>query len=303
LSHLFCLLAILIWSSLKITGKLVGTGIDPFVLTAWRFVIGGLALLPFALRQSGSQSLKLKPSSILRIGSLGILNVCVSMLLLQLSIYYGKASLTAVIVSMNPLFVSVFALLLIKEQLRPSQFISLALGLVGLLVIIFAETELQLSTYRNLPVGIVFAVLAALIFGLYTVLTKSAIQQFGNLKTNSISFLIGGFILLGVSVLLGKDIWIALTLSNLVFMTHLGLVITGLAYLLYFEGMKRISAATASGYFFLKPAIASILAYIILGETLSRGQILGIILIIASLNSFVLNRLSTFGKRTRRVSQ
>ena len=68
-------------------------------------------------------------------------------------------------------------------------------------------------------------------------------------------------------------------------MAHLGLVITGLAYLLYFEGMKKISAAKAAAYFFMKPVLASLLAFFILKETLSLGQIFGIILVVLSLKS------------------
>lgn len=284
MSHLFCLTAIIIWSSLEITGKLVGTRIDPFTLTAWRFVIGGLALLPFAIRQAKQNSISIKQSSILRIGSLGILNVCVSMLLLQLSIFLGKASLTAVIVSMNPLFVSIFAMLLISEKLSLSQSLSLALGMIGLMVIVLSENELGSISYCNLPLGILFAVLASITFGLYTVLTKSAVSKYGNLLTNSVSFLVGGFMLLLVNLIIGKPFIFELTPRNFMFIAYLGLIITGLAYLLYFEGMKVITASRASGYFFLKPAIATILAYLVLKETLTAGQILGIIFIIISLN-------------------
>lgn len=257
-------------------------------------MIGGLALLPFALRQVSKQQYKLKPSSILHIGSLGILNVCVSMLLLQLSIFYGKASLSAVIVSMNPLFVSVFALLLISEKLGRQQLLSLGLGLAGLIIIILSESELKTSSYRNLPLGIVFAVLASIIFGLYTVLTKSAVLRYGNMLTNSVSFLSGGLILLGLSFVFGWQPMFSPTAVNLAFLGYLGLVITGLAYLLYFEGMKKISAAKASGYFFLKPALASIFAYLILKETLTPGQIAGIILVIVSLNRALIERIFRF---------
>lgn len=293
MSHLFCLLAILIWSSLEITGKLVGVRISPYALTAWRFVIGGLSLLPFAIRQTGKNNSQITKSSILRISSLGILNVCVSMLLLQLSIFYGKASLTAVIVSMNPLFVSVLALLLINEKLNRIQIISLVIGLIGLLIIILTESDASSGVYRNLSLGIGFAVLAAVTFGLYTVLTKSAVLRYGNLLTNSVSFLSGGILLLATSFLLGKQPLFSPTVTNLAFMAYLGLIITGLAYLLYFEGMKRLTATRAAGYFFLKPALASILAFVILGETLSTGQIIGIILIILSLNK---NLLGLIGK-------
>lgn len=206
------------------------------------------------------------------------------MLLLQLSIFLGKASLTAVIVSMNPLFVSIFALLLIKEKLSISQIISLVLGMLGLIAIVLSERELGSTGYRDLPLGILFAVLAAVTFGLYTVLTKTAVSKHGNMLTNSISFLVGGFSLLTINLIIGKPLIFDFTARNLLFMAYLGLIITGLSYLLYFEGMKVITASRASGYFFLKPALATLLAFVILKETLTPGQILGIIFIVVSLN-------------------
>lgn len=283
LSHFYCLVAIVIWSTLEITGKLVGAGIDPFTLTAWRFLIGGLALLPFALRQARSAKQQITRQTLLRIAPLGILNVCASMLLLQLSIFYGKASLTAVIVAMNPLFVSLFAALLLREKLERIQGFCLGLGIAGLLMIILFEREHQSLEYQNLSLGIILAVIASVTFGLYTVLTKKAVQRYGNLFTNSFSFLIGGAALLLLNLALGKPLFFAVTQTNILFLAWLGIVITGLAYVLYFEGMKTIGAARASVYFFLKPALASVLAYLVLKETLSGGQVLGVLVIILSL--------------------
>ena len=253
-------------------------------------MIGGVILLPFALRQVRRDKLKISSSSILHIASLGILNVCVSMLLLQLSIFYGKASLTAVIVSMNPLFVTGFAMLLLREKLSRLQILSLGVGLLGLLLIVFSERDFASSSYLNLPVGVIFAILASLTFGLWTVLTKSAIVKYGNIFTNALSFLVGGFILMLINVVIGKPAAFSFTLRNLLLISYLGLFITGIAYLLYFDAMKAISASVASAYFFLKPALATLLAYFVLKETLSWGQLAGIVLIVFSLGrSFFLN--------------
>lgn len=247
-------------------------------------MIGGLALLPFALRQAQAAKYKLTFSSILRIASLGILNVCVSMLLLQLSIFYGKASLTAVIVSMNPLVVSLFAMLLIHEKLSKAQSISLGMGIFGLGLIVLGERDFASVAFINLPLGIGLAIGASLSFGLWTVLTKSAVAKYGNLFTNSISFLIGGLALSLLNLAIGKPLAFSFSLRNLLFISYLGFIITGVAYLLYFEGMKIISASRASAYFFLKPAIASLMAYAILKETLSGGQLAGICMVVLSLS-------------------
>jgi len=282
-SNLYSLIAICIWSSLELAGKLLGEGISPFAITAWRFLIGGTVILPFAIAQGLKDKVKLSIGSILTLGALGILNVVVSMLLLQLAIFYGKASLTAIIVSMNPLFVSVFAWLIIKERLSRYQIYSILMGVVGLIIIILGEHELRSTNFLHLPSGILYAVMAAITFALYTVLTKRAVSRLGNRITNSASFLIGGASLTLINLIIGKAMLFEPTVKNLSLILYLGIVITGVAYLFYFEGMKGLSAAVASQYFFLKPVIASLLAVFLLSESLSKLQVAGIILVIISL--------------------
>lgn len=257
---------------------------SPYAITAWRFLIGGACIAPFAVRQMVQTKQRLSKSSLLKLSALGFLNVVISMLLLQFAIYYGKASLTAIIVSMNPLFVSVFAIFFLKEKLNRIQLISLFVGIAGLILIIFGEGELYQHRYLNLPLGILCAILACITFALYTVLTKRLIAQHGNLVTNSFAFLIGGLLLSIINFALGKTMLFEATLHNLGIMLYLGAVISGLAYLLYFEAMKQLSAATASIYFFLKPALASLLAYLFLSEHLQILQISGIILVMLALS-------------------
>ncbi|MDZ4182030.1 MAG: EamA family transporter, partial [Candidatus Cloacimonadaceae bacterium] len=272
-SHLFCLLTICIFSTLEVAGKLLGSGVSPYTLTAWRFLIGGMVILPFAVRQSQAVDFSLKIRDILRMGMLGVLNVCLSMLVLQLSIHYGKASLSAVIISINPLFVSLFAMFFLREELRFVRILGLIGGLIGIGLIVLGEAEFGSGQYRNLPLGIGLAVIAAINFGLYTVLTKKSVLAHGNLVTNSASFIIGAFVLFGINAITGKPILIDMTWNNLFLTLYLGIVITGIAYLLYFEGMKHLESNTASMYFFLKPVIASLLAYFVLNEKLSPLQI------------------------------
>jgi drug/metabolite transporter (DMT)-like permease len=157
-------------------------------------------------------------------------------------------------------------------------------GFVGLVIIILGEIELFQQHFVNLPLGIVFAILAAITFALYTVLTKWAVSQYGNLITNSVSFLLGGIVLSGINLAIGKSMSFTPSWHNIWLMLYLGVIITGLAYVLYFEAMKQLSAARASFYFFLKPALATLLAYFFLGEQLSLLQIGGIVLIMIALS-------------------
>jgi len=61
---------------------------------------------------------------------------------------------------------------------------------------------------------------------------------------------------------------------------YVGIMITGIGYLLYFLAMSISDAATASIIFFVKPAIAPIFAVIILHEVIQINGIIGIVLIL-----------------------
>lgn len=281
-SHLLSFVAIAIWSTLEVSGKLLDASVSPYAITSWRFLIGGLVLLPFALSHRGSRLIGFK--GLLHLLLLGLVNVCFSMLILQLSIHLGKASLSAVIVSMNPLFVALFSWLILKERMSLGYIIGLALGLFGIAILVMGEVELNTVRYRNLPLGIVLAIIASLGFGFYTVLTKKAVMRYGNLITNSVSFISGAVLLFIFNLIAGFPSSFQPTVSNLLLIGYLGIILTGLAYLLYFEGMKTIGATSAAMYFFLKPLISTFLAWILLKETLAAWQIIAVILIVLAMN-------------------
>lgn len=283
-AHALCFFAVAFWSTIELGSKFLGPEASPFAVTAWRFLIGGLVILPFALRGAGKTGRSPSAADALRMVLLGALNVCVSMLLLQLSVYFGKASVSAILVSSNPLFVSLFALLILRERLNLPQILGLAVALGGIAMLILGESGLRDAENQNLPLSIAFGVGAAVSFGLYTVLTKQMIQKHGNTMTNSVSFIGGALLLFLYNVLSGKPLFVPMDLASVAIMLYFGVIVSGIAYLMFFEGMKQLGAGPTSLYFFLKPVLASLLAVLILRETLSPPQYLAICVIVAGLS-------------------
>lgn len=287
-SYLFCFITIIVWSTLEVVSKSIGTNISPIAITAYRFLIGGFIILPFAIIQIRKHSIVLNAVDFLKISIPGILNVTISMLLLQLSIHYGKAALSAIIISTNPIFVAFFARILLKEKLDFMKIVGISGGFIGLIVILSQE-NLYLAESRNVLIGVIFGILSSITFGLYTVISKKYIKQYGNVVLNSFSFIIGSFILVVVSIIFGKDLTFQLSYKMIVPLLYLGVFITGIAYLIFFEALKHISTTSGSMFFYLKPVIASILAYFTLHEQLNLIQILGIAVIILSISLDKLN--------------
>lgn len=264
-------------------GKLIDSEISPFAITAWRFLLGGIILIPLALREIKDYSIKIKLPHVFSFVIIGILVVCISMLFLQLSVYHGKASLSALLVSTNPIFVTLFAYLFLHEKINTLHLIGLLIGMVGLILIVAGErTAISLSS--NVLWGILFGLGAAITFGIYTVYSKHLILKTGNFTTLSFSFIFGSLILFAYSALSHKQILFHISVYNVLMLLYLSVFVTGIAYLLYFKAVKEIGAARASFYFFLKPAVAVFLAWLIHAEVFLPIQLVGMILIIISLS-------------------
>jgi drug/metabolite transporter (DMT)-like permease len=71
-----------------------------------------------------------------RLALTGFLCVPVSMVLYQLAIVYGKASVVAVLFSGNPIFVTLLAYLILREEIHWNNILALALEICGIVAII-----------------------------------------------------------------------------------------------------------------------------------------------------------------------
>lgn len=285
MGYLLILFTIILFSTLEVTGKLIGADISPFAITLYRFLIGGLFMLPFAYKQGKEQERKLSGRVIFKLSVPGFINVSISMLFLQLAVHYGEANISAILVSSNSVFVAIFSFLILKEKLSLYKILGLTLGLAGIIMIIMNyQVPAGDKSVINAPLGVLFACIASVTFGLYTVISKKYIKEYGNVVTNAISFLGGSLLLALISLIAGFDISIELTGKNILFISYLGIFVSGIAYLTYFAGLKKVATVVGSSFFFLKPAIASILAYFIFKETLTFWQIVGIGVVIVGVN-------------------
>ena len=240
-------------------------------------------MLPFAIKQKRSLNRKITTGEYLKLSVPGFINVTISMLFLQLAIYYGEANISAIIVSSNSVFVAIFSYFILKEKMTFYKALGLVLGMTGIIIIIINH-HVSSPNVRNATLGIIYACIASVTFGLYTTISKKYVKEYGNVLTNAVSFLGGAILLAIVSLMFGFDLSVEITTKNVLFLGYLGIFVSGIAYLTYFAGLKRISTVAGASFFFLKPVFASILAYLIFKETLTGWQMVGIGIVIVGVN-------------------
>ena len=287
--YIYIILSAVIFSTMEVMLKTVGGVFAPMQITVCRFLAGGALLIPFALRSMKKKQARFDLRDIGFFALSGFLCVAFSMVLYQMAVTYTKASVVAVIFSCNPIFVTVLAHLILKEEIRRNQIIALVLELVAV-VIIIDPFNAQLNT-----TGVILSVCAAIAFAFYSVVGKRKSARFGSITVTCCSFLFGGIelmslLLLGKTAIVGKafgaiglsifvDVPIIphMPLWALAPFLYICIVVTAGGFVCHMMAMEKTSAQTASLVFFFKPILAPIFAFIFLHEEIPFNMICGII--------------------------
>ena len=276
-AYFFVVLTAFLFGTMEVACKAAGNQLDPFQLTFLRFAIGGLILLPVAAAELKQNRIKLTAKDILILAGVGALGIPLSMVFFQLGVMNSNAATASVLICINPFFTMVFAHFFTEEKLNRNKFIVLAIGLAGLIFMI-KPWNIQEG---NTVIGIVYMLLAAVFFGAYTVAGKVSVQKMGIMAQTSISFILGSLILFIIILITGKPVVAGVT-DSFILVLYVGIFVTGLGYYSYFMAIKNSDAATGSLAFFLKPAIAPVMAVIFLKETILWNTYIGIGLILAA---------------------
>ncbi|CDF58617.1 DMT family transporter [Thermobrachium celere] len=263
-----------VFSTLEVAGKVISGQLNAFQVTFIRFLIGALIIMPFAIKDIKKRQLILKKDDFIFLLLEGILCIPISMALLQLSVYFTKASTAAVMMSINPIFMIILSHFILNERINKKTIVAMIISFVGVL---FIFNPLKLSYDIK---GMLIALLAAATFSLYSVLSKKRISIYGGYIFNFFSFLLGDIVLLILLLIFKVPILQGISYKNIPILLYMGIFITGLGYLCYLYAIEKTNAAISSFVFFIKPALAPILSVIIIKERLLLNVIIGIVFII-----------------------
>lgn len=289
IGYLYIVLCATIFSFVEVALKATAGMFHPMQITVLRFLIGGTVLLPVALRVMRKRGARFTASDAGFFALLGFLFVCIAMTFYQLAVVYAPAAVVAVLFSCNPIFITVLAGLLLREPIRANHVAALCLEAAAVLLIVDPLHA------RLKPAGVLFALLSAALFALYSVLGKKYTARFGGAAVTAFCSLFGGtellsllllgktavgaslFVSLDLPLYAGAPILSGLTAATLPWLLYLGAINTGLGFVLHMLAMEKTSAQTASLIFFLKPMLAPLFALAFLHEELRLNMILGIL--------------------------
>jgi drug/metabolite transporter (DMT)-like permease len=194
---------------------------------------------------------------------------------------------SSILISTNPIFAFVFAAVILKEKISFIKGSGLALGLIGVLILILQNgtPDVGSSTF----IGDVITLINTISWAFYTVIIKRMLEKYHPVTVMKWTFLFGML----TTVPAGYGQWSTMDWTGMPVKAILGLgfvvvFATYLGYLLISFGLRRLSPTIVSTYTYTQPIIAAYLASIMGQDHIDLVMILSSVLIFAGV--FVVSR-------------
>ncbi|QQQ86445.1 EamA family transporter [Peptacetobacter hiranonis] len=271
------------WGSAGIfVRKLTELGMNSYTVVSVRVVLAVLILAVWlGIYDKDLLKIKLKDLWIFVAGGVvGMfgLNICYNFAISELSL-----SLAAVLLSLSPVFVLFMAAILFKEKITSKKVICMTIAIAGC---VLASGVLEAaSTMRWSVKGIIVGTIGAFFYGLYGIISKTAMERGYHAFTTTFYCLF--MVMLVVIPLtnwkLVTDVVVANPVKMSVFLVIHSLCTSVLPYILYTFSIRYIDAGMASILASGEPVAAMIFGVIFFSEIPTVLSVVGIVLVIVAL--------------------
>jgi drug/metabolite transporter (DMT)-like permease len=183
-----------------------------------------------------------------------------------------NVSLATLIYYAGPMLVMLLSPRIFREKLTQIKIAAIAIVAAGLFCISGSIAAGRLSI-----AGLVTAIGSALLYAALIVFNKR-IKNTSGMQTAALELDVA-FVIVLLYVLLTTGISLPLA-SDIPYLLVIGLMNTGLAYLLYFTGLQRLPAQSVALLSYVDPVSALLFSALLLNESMTVLQIAGAVLII-----------------------
>lgn len=277
--HLTALITVFVWGTTFISTKVLLRAFTPVEILFLRFFAGYMALWLVCPKRLKIAERKQE----LYFAAAGLSGVTLYFLMENVALTYTFASNVGVVVTISPFFIALLAhFFLDGEKLRVQFFVGFVVALTGIFLISFnGSTVLKLN-----PVGDVLAVLAAISWAFYSVLTRK-ISNFGynTIQTTRRAFFYGLLFMLPALFIMDfspntAQLIVPVNLFNFLF---LGLGASALCFVTWGAAVKMLGAVKTGVYIYAVPVITVVTSALILQERITGLAALGTALTLAGL--------------------
>ena len=185
----------------------------------------------------------------------------------------------------TPILAGIFGFLLFKNRLTLKKWLYILIGLLGVfLVIILPLLQKNTAIAGDLKGNILISI-GVILWSLYFVYSKQFQKKYSPLIMTSLFIFVATvvfFLLAFLEIQNNFGWWQSLKTSSIIALLYVSIFGTVLNYLLNQYAIKFAGPILASLSFYLLPIFAYLSAFILLGEKLTQGLIIGTILVFIS---------------------
>lgn len=177
-----------------------------------------------------------------------------------------------------PTFIILAAPFVLREKLTAKKIICVAISLVGM---VFVSGVLKAGFKLQELSGVALAVAAAVLYAAIVLLNKKS-TEISSFDLTAFELFLSSIVLLPYVLLTGGFGTEKLDVSVIILILVIGIIHTGVAYMLCFGSVKKVKAQTAALFSYIDPVLAVILSAVLLKEGINALTIIGAILILGA---------------------
>ncbi len=243
-----------------------------------RGILGGLFLLAFIKITKRDVRGKIKPSQLRGLVITGML-IGINWMLLFEAYNNTTVAIATLCYYMQPTIVVLLSPLIFKEALTGKKSLCAAVAIIGMVLVsgVIGDSGIQTGNIR----GVLFGLGAALFYSAVVIMNNKIRGVDAYLKS-TIQLLSAGFIMIPYLLITNGFTSEGFNLTAVLLLIVVGIVHTGIAYVLYFGSMDGLRVQSIALLSYIDPVSALLFSALLLKEGLSIPSIIGAVMIIGS---------------------
>jgi drug/metabolite transporter (DMT)-like permease len=271
-------LTALIWGFTTTIVRALTQAISPADLLVIRATISGVLMVALLTVWDGW---RVAPRDLPRLIACGLLGVTGYYLLSTYGMQTTPASLAGLMLGTEPLFIAIFAALLLGEPIRPVTAIGLALAATGTAFLVLSPGHHTVTAGNWTLFGPLLVLISGAIWSLSAVLSKPLLHTYGPSRVTLLNNLIGLAPLLALGSPQTLETVRTMTPWLWLLILILATISSILSLQLWSYGLKHIASANAAAFIYVVPLVSVAAGVLLLGEPLTLPLIAGGVLIMA----------------------
>ena len=273
------LLTAFLWGGTFVAARVVTQHVEPFSASFLRFVVASFFLILLAGKRKASFPL-LKKNLLLPAILLGMTGIFTYNVFFFMGLKTVTASRASLIVATNPVFISLFSVLLFKERMNAGKVMGIILCLAGAAIVI-SHGNLPEIFRGKLGWGEVYILGCVASWVAYSLIGKVIMKDLSPLHAVTYSCLIGTLALFFPAWQEGiYEQVMTYTAIDWTGIFYLGFFGTVLGFLWYYEGIQVIGPSRTAVFINFVPVSGVLLGWLLLDESINLSLLTGAALVI-----------------------